>query len=227
MPTAAVRKRTPAVIAAGRIGPNAIIQTNAALIEHAGLVATRAVLRDAGLERSEASPPTGMVAEEDVRRLFISVERRLPAQACAILHAAGRRTSRYLLVNRIPTPARWLMQLLPPQLSAMLLLHSIRRHAWTFAGSGSVTTGTTTGHAIVHIRACPVCRGVTAERPRCDFHAGTLDGLAGALLGPFGRAREVRCAAQGADACEFVIDWLPPGAALHRRQPCTGGSPQA
>jgi divinyl protochlorophyllide a 8-vinyl-reductase len=191
----------------GQIGPNAIIQTNAELIDRVGLVVARAVLRDAGLERSERAPPTGMVAEDDVRRLFIAVEHRLPTQAAEILHAAGRRTARYLLANRIPRPAQWLIRRLPRRLGARILVRAIQQNAWTFAGSGSVTTLVTAHVAMVSIRACPVCRGVRANAPRCDFHAGTLDGLAAELLGPNGRAREVSCIASGARECGFALEW--------------------
>jgi divinyl protochlorophyllide a 8-vinyl-reductase len=203
----AAPRGAPAVSTTGRIGPNAVIQTNAELLERVGLVAARAILREAGLERAEGTPPTGMVAEDDVRRLFIAVERQHPAQARAILHAAGARTARYLLANRIPRPAQWLMRRLPPHLGARILLHAIRQHAWTFAGSGSVTTLVTPHAAMVCISACPVCRGVRASAPRCDFHAGTLDGLAAELLGPQGRAREVSCIASGARQCAFALEW--------------------
>lgn len=212
-----------AVTTAGRIGPNAIIQTNAELIERVGLVAARAVLRDAGLERVEASPPTGMVAEDDVRRLFIAVERQLPAQAALILHAAGGRTARYLLANRIPLPVQWLLTRLPPGLAARVLLRAVSRNAWTFAGTGAFSTEVAHTHAVVRIAGCPVCRGVKASRVRCDFYAGTFDGLAQALLGPHGRAHEAGCMANGASACAFVLEWSPPahgrGGRSHDRPP--------
>jgi divinyl protochlorophyllide a 8-vinyl-reductase len=205
--TAPPRARASRLPRRGRIGPNAIIQTNAELLERVGLVATRAVLGEAGLARSEAMPPAGMVDEDDVRRLFLAVERRHPAQANGILHAAGARTARYLLANRIPKPAQWLIRCLPAHVSIGLLLQALRRNAWTFAGSGSVTTTITRSGALLCIHACPVCREVKAERPRCVFYAGTLDGLAAALLGPHGRAREVACIACGASECAFVLEW--------------------
>jgi divinyl protochlorophyllide a 8-vinyl-reductase len=211
MPPAALAKALP-VTSAGRIGPNAIIQTNAELIERVGLVAARTVLRDAGLERVEASPPTGMVAEDDVRRLFVAVERHLPAQAALILHAAGGRTARYLLANRIPRAVQWVLEHLPPWLAARALLGAISRNAWTFAGTGALSTEVAPTRALVRIAGCPVCRGVKASRVRCDFYAGTFDELAQALLGPHGRAHEAGCMAHGAPACTFVLEWNPPAA---------------
>ncbi len=193
----------------GRIGPNAIIQTCAELAARPGASDTDTILRDAGIPWAANAPPSEMVSEEDVRRLFLAVERCQPAAAPHLLHAAGHRTARYLLANRIPRPVQWLLRCLPARQAARVLLSAIGRNAWTFAGTGTFSSEVSGHRAIVRIEGCPICRGVRSARARCDFYAGTFDGLAGTLLGRHGRAREVTCMAKGDPACTFVIEWTP------------------
>jgi hypothetical protein len=111
----------------GRIGPNAIIQTCAELSARPGASDTDTILRDAGIPWAANAPPSEMVSEEDVRRLFLAVERRQPAAAAHLLHAAGHRTARYLLANRIPRPVQWLLRCLPARPGAASFAVSMAR----------------------------------------------------------------------------------------------------
>ena len=196
--------------AAGRIGPNAILRVAEALPPRVGSAATAAVFEAAGLTHYLREPPTSMVDEAEVGRLHEALRRELGwPLAREVAREAGRRTGDYLLAHRIPRPVQWVLKRLPAALAARVLLSAISRHAWTFAGSGifSAQAGTP-----VHlgIRANPMCRGVRAEAPACDFYAATFERLFRELVHPRSRVSETSCEAVGADACRFEIRWDRP-----------------
>jgi divinyl protochlorophyllide a 8-vinyl-reductase len=199
----------PAAVRAdsARIGPNAIIQTLAALRERIGASATGELLRAAGLSSYSVEVPTALVPERDVTELYRALRRQIDepeATACARL--AGYKTAEYVLANRIPRPAQFILRLLPPRFAAPVLLASITKHTWTFAGSGAVTVAGGAAPRIA-IAGCPVCRGSHAQAPLCSYYAASFEGLFRALVTSRASVAEVACEASGASGCVFEIRW--------------------
>jgi divinyl protochlorophyllide a 8-vinyl-reductase len=193
--------------AGARIGPNAITRTAEALMAASGAGEQSRVFAAAGLVAHLIAPPTEMVDEHDVVRLHRALRSELGnTRARAIARDAGRRTGDYLLENRIPRPLHRVLPLLPRRLAGAILLSAMRRHAWTFAGSGEFEPRTGRPMQLV-IHDCPLCRGAHADAPLCDYYAGTFERLFRVLVDPAVEVRETACAANGADACRFVVDW--------------------
>jgi divinyl protochlorophyllide a 8-vinyl-reductase len=191
----------------GRIGPNAIIQLAQALPALVGMAETRRLFERAGLTEQLRAPPQGMVAEDEVRRLHTEMRAQLGARLAAqAAHAAGQRTGDYLLAHRIPRPVQALLKRLPAPWAARVLLAAIRRHAWTFVGSGRFEARAGTP-VVLRIRGNPLCAGLHADVPACDFYAATFERLFAVLVHPDSRVREVACEACGDAACEFEICW--------------------
>lgn len=190
-----------------RIGPNAVIQTVAALDAHFGAPSTRALLESIGAgEWADADPET-MVDETRVAALHRAVRRTHPEAAEAIAREAGAATAAYILANRIPRAARAILRALPPGPAARLLTRAIAAHAWTFAGSGRFEGRIAPGGARLAIHANPLVAGETAGSPLCAWHEAVFTGLYGALVSRGARTREVACCAMGAPACRFEVAW--------------------
>lgn len=119
------------------IGPHAVIHAVAVMRERLSAEVCNAVLADARI----VAVPTGecMVPERDALRLHRWLALRLPVDCFAIAEEAAQRTGDYIIANRIPAPVVWLLQHLPAALAARMLMHAIRRHAWTFVGAGKFT----------------------------------------------------------------------------------------
>lgn len=191
----------------GQVGPNAITRVAEALRAHRGERVCREVFARAGLTHHLDHPPTRMVDEADVAALQAALRETLgDAHAARIAREAGRLTGDYLLAHRIPRPVQWLIRALPARLGARLLLASIARHGWTFAGSGRmrVTSG---NPARLEIAGCPLCRGARSAHPVCDLYAVTLERLFHRLVDPGTVVRETACEAMGAPGCRFIIAW--------------------
>ncbi len=188
-----------------RIGPNAIIRTVEALRERLGAPAAGEVLRAAELEQYVTALPAAMVSELNVIALYRSLRAQLDEQqANAVAHAAGLKTADYLLANRIPRPAQIVLRLLPARFASPLLLGSITRHTWTFAGSGTVSV--IAGPPVrITIAGCPICRGATGKAPLCTYYTATFEGLFRTLVSARSTVREIACEASGAPACVFEI----------------------
>lgn len=186
-----------------RIGPNAITRMAEALVEQHGDALMYLAFVQAGLEHHIREMPKRMVDEGDVIRLHAAVRSMLgPDGARVASRRAGILTADYLLARRIPRPAQWLLKLLPTALAAPPLLAAIRRHSWTFAGSGRFTA--VSGRTLrMEIACCPICRGARADDPICDYYAATFEHLFRALIHPRIAVRETQCQAQGAAACVF------------------------
>jgi divinyl protochlorophyllide a 8-vinyl-reductase len=138
-------------------------------------------------------------------------------------------TGDYLLAHRIPRPVQRLLQRLPATLAARLLIAAIKRHAWTFVGSGhfevsSVPTlltrvpsvsgsndpGNVGGRAprlSLRVGDCPICRGSAQSSPGCSYYAATFEQIFVALVHPGTQVRETSCQAMGASACVFEVNW--------------------
>ena len=192
--------------AAGRIGPNAIIQTAAALRERVGDPRALVLVRGATGYALDAMP-SEMVDETEVNRLVHALRAELdPALFTTVLRDAGVRTAGYLMAHRIPRPAQWLMAALPAPLALRVLLAGIMRHTWTFAGTARVTLAHPAGQATrMVITRCPMCRELRAEAPACHFYAATLEHLLQRLVTPGARVREVACEALGDPSCAFEL----------------------
>lgn len=160
-----------------KVGPNAMIQTRLALIDICGAEHARALFSEAGLIDWFDLPPDSMVSAEPVNRLNMTLFQQLDRPVFEMLMAdAGARTGRYILENRIPVPARLLLQRLPAWLAARALLKAIRAHAWTFAGNARVAV--MPGHpAIIEIRENPI------TVPGCPWHRGVFEMLFSRVLG--------------------------------------------
>lgn len=192
---------------AGRIGPNAIIQTAEALRLLHGEEAARCVFAAARLDTYLATPPAAMVDEAEVSRLHRALRTELDDEtARAVSTRAGRLTGAYLLAHRIPGAAQRVLRLLPARLASRALTRAISAHAWTFAGTGTFTArpGRPTIYQISH---CPLCRGHHGDHAICDFYAATFETLFATLVHPDAHAREIACEAWGDEACRFEIDW--------------------
>jgi len=190
-----------------RIGPNAITRVGEALLERCGGAVTRALFQAAGIDAYLDTPPPGMVDESEVARLHRALRRGLRRDvARQVTHSAGLRTADYLLAHRIPRPVQWLLKRLPAGAAARLLLSAIRRHAWTFSGSGVFEARG--GHPVVlTIRRNPLCLGVRDDEPVCHYYAATFERLFRVLVHPQSRAIETACEARGDPLCRFEVRW--------------------
>ncbi|MDJ0977481.1 MAG: bacteriochlorophyll 4-vinyl reductase [Erythrobacter sp.] len=121
--------RAPALI-----GPNAILQLAQVMEERLGWARTARLLREAGLVRL----PSGqtMIPEDDAVQLHHALARYEGECAEDLVRESGRRTADYIIANRIPKTAAWLLRRLPAPLAARLLMMAIKKHAWTFTGAG-------------------------------------------------------------------------------------------
>jgi divinyl protochlorophyllide a 8-vinyl-reductase len=191
--------------APARIGPNAIIRVAEALIARQG--SATACFADAHLSHYLSAPPREMVDEREVIALQQALRERLGLdEASAVSRDAGLRTGDYLLANRIPKPAQFLLRMLPPRPASSILLGAVGKHAWTFSGSGYFSFET--GRPVrVSIADCPICRGSVADRPLCDFYSATFERLFTTLVSRRTQVHEVQCQAMGADACVFELRW--------------------
>jgi divinyl protochlorophyllide a 8-vinyl-reductase len=128
-------RRRPGTRQGALIGPNAVLQAVAVMEERLGPAETRAVLVDAQIH----ALPSGeaMIPEVQALRLHRWLALHDPMGCFVIAEESGSRTADYIIANRIPKPAAWLLRHLPAMLAAPLLMAAIRKHAWTFIGAGS------------------------------------------------------------------------------------------
>jgi divinyl protochlorophyllide a 8-vinyl-reductase len=116
------------------IGPNAVLKAVEVMEERLGPAETAAILADAQIARL----PSGehMIPEIAALRLHRWLALNDPQGAFVIAEEAGERTADYIIANRIPEAAVWLLRHLPAWAAAPLLMAAIRKHAWTFMGAG-------------------------------------------------------------------------------------------
>ncbi len=192
-----------------RMGPNAILQMGAALGQLLGADARERLYRAAGLEGYLREPPAHMVPEAEVRALHAALRAGLaPDVVRELSRRAGCTTGDYLLANRIPRPAQWLLRALPRRLAARILAKAISGNAWTFVGSGTFSvepSGSPGAMPAFVIHDSPLCRGVRADAPACDYYAATFERLIRALVDRSASVVEVECAATGGGRCRFEI----------------------
>lgn len=191
-----------------RIGPNALIQTAAALREARGDAAAEAFLKGIGRGDLVLSPPATMVDEAE----FIALIGALRAaygleETGAILARSGELTAAYLLEHRIPAPARSLLPVLPRVVALRLLLRAVGAHAWTFAGSGRFSFKVGAERTQLRLADCAECREMSSREPLCRYYERCFQSLLRPLIDPRLAVRELQCAAAGADACLFEVTW--------------------
>ena len=207
----------------GRIGPNAITRIAEALLPRLGREGTRQVFAHAGLAAYIDTPPQAMVDEAEVISLHAALRADLgDAEARRVAAEAGWRTAAYLLAHRIPRPAQALLKILPAPLAARVLLRAISGHAWTFVGSGRFSAQVggpalagarrpagagPAARARLSIEDNPLCRGLRADQPACDFYTAVFQRLFVVLVHPRSRVVETACEARGEDACVFEVGW--------------------
>jgi len=181
------------------VGPNAILQTAAALEALGGRALARQVFDAAGLGAMLDDPPEAMVPEAQAAALLRAVHAVLPPEtATRVSREAGRRTGEYILRNRIPAPARAVLRVLPARLAAPLLLRAISAHAWTFAGSGRVEiVPGREARLMIHDNPLAVAGS--------DWHRAVLEVLFRGLVHPGARVTQGACGAGGAGPCVFEI----------------------
>ena len=191
------------------IGPNAITRVAESLQAQLGRELTAEVFASAGLTAYLARPPTEMVDETEVSRLHHALRQELGDRvAGSVAREAGERTANYLLAHRIPATVQRVLKCLPPALACRVLLAAIRKHAWTFAGSGEFTAQA--GQPVrLTLRNNPLCVGQRSDEPVCDFYAATFERLFRVLVHPQATATETACEARGDDACRFELRWQP------------------
>jgi divinyl protochlorophyllide a 8-vinyl-reductase len=196
-----------------RIGPNAVTRVAEALNRELPAARVARIFELAGLEPYLTNPPQRMVDEREVSRLHrvLRAELGVP-DALRIARAAGALTGDYLLAHRIPAAVKMLLTLLPAALASRVLLDAIRRHSWTFAGSGEVRLDTTYPPRLA-IAGCCICRGERSEAPLCDFYSAAIQRLFQVLVRSGASVKETACQASGADACTFEITWEQRGRA--------------
>lgn len=195
----------------GRIGPNAIIQTVQALKERYGIPQTETLLRRIGHAALITTLPHEMIDEQDFLVLMQALRAQLGlAETGEILQRSGQLTAGYVLANRIPAPVRLLLKLLPPGLALPMLLTAVKKHAWTFVGTGefSYVLGKKPQLFIVN---CVECRGVQADAPICRFYQGAFEGLLRALVSARTQVRETSCGACGEERCTFAVTFAKTG----------------
>ncbi len=172
------------------------------------------MFEDAGLLDAWRSPPRDKVADDKLRRLHRVLRDTLGLPtARAVARDAGTRAADELLARHIPRARQRLMRRLPASLAAALLRTDLRRLAWTFAGDGQVGLHAGGGFvgagasrpAIVTIRGNPLCKGVQAAEPGCDFVCALLERLYTVLVHPSCRVVEVACESCGAPECRFEV----------------------
>lgn len=137
MPSAVMHAASAETVA--RIGPNALIQTVAALQE--GDTAARVLERAGRLDLLDHEPEHMVDEREFATLVRAMVDEVGVVQSRNYLYRSGELTAAYLLKHRIPVPFQHLLRvtLIPRRAALWLLLFAISKHAWTFVGSGTFT----------------------------------------------------------------------------------------
>ena len=185
--------------ATDRVGPNAILQSIAALRDLCGQQTVTQIVESAGLRHVLDCPPQDMVPAVEAARLHCEIARHLPPKlAEKVARDAGHRTGLYILAHRIPRPAQWALRALPARLSGPLLLKAICQHSWTFAGNAFVSyQAGDPMELVIHDNPLAV-RG-------CPWHRSVFEALFHQLAGPMFRVEHPACCATGDGACRFLF----------------------
>ena len=202
---------TAAPATSARIGPNAIIQVAHEVEARFGRRRAEELVFGATGYRLDALP-TEMVSETEAQALARALVQELGVTlATNILREAGHRTGDYLLANRIPRVAQWVMRLAPRRTALKILLRAMQSNAWTFAGSGHFVVAPSADSADIPdlvFESCAMCRDMHEAQPMCDFYAGTFERLIRVLVSSYAGVFEVECMAQGHAHCRFELQGI-------------------
>jgi len=184
------------------IGPNALTQLFEPIRKNCGEEALSRLLLDAGII---ALPDMlGLMDEAPVIRFHTQLHYTLPEKAHLIERQAGIGTAKYILENRIPKLAQFILKALPKAISARILSNAINHNAWTFAGSGSFRI-TSRKPIIFSIVNNPLVRDMTSHKPLCVWHEAVFETLFQELVSKSTTVREVSCCACGDPSCQFEV----------------------
>lgn len=165
--------------APARIGPNALIQTVAALQERFAPSCVEEILKAAGEGNLLNEQPETMVPERRFADMVGALADKLGVgTGREVLHQSGRLTADYLLANRIPKQFQASLKFLPRRLAQWVLLTTIKQNAWTFIGSGEFTYH----HALSRTPQIQVASCVHPASVSCGFYGGTFERLVQKLI---------------------------------------------
>ncbi|MBM7866419.1 bacteriochlorophyll 4-vinyl reductase [Heliobacterium gestii] len=189
----------------GKIGPNSIIQTVAALKERYGDSKTAEFLVNIGRSDLTEKLPAEMVDEQQFNELVRSIQSCFgDKELTQLLRRSGELTAAYLLKHRIPVPVQWILGILPVRSGLKMLLAAIEKNAWTFVGTGEYSF-TIEKNPKIMIERCVSCRGMSAGEPICAFYEGTFQTLIRTIIDDRAVVTEKTCSAAGAAACVYEI----------------------
>jgi len=186
--------------AAAVVGPNAILQTAAALEAQGGRALAARVFDAAGLALRLDDPPCEMVPQGEAAALLCALHATLaPETARRVAGEAGRRTGEYILAHRIPGPVQFMLRIMPARFAGPALMGAVARHAWTFAGSGTVSCE-------MRPRVALVIGDNPLAVDGCDWHCAVFETLFRRLVHPRARVDHPMCCARGNGLCRFEVD---------------------
>jgi len=184
------------------IGPNALTQLFEPIRHSCGDEVLSRLLRDAGI--AALPDMLGLIDETPVIRFHTHLHHQFPEKAELIERQAGIGTAKYILANRIPKPAQFILKALPKQISARILSNAISHNAWTFAGSGSFKISNRKP-IVFSIINNPLVREMSSEKPLCVWHEAVFETLFQALVSKKTIVRETECCACGDASCQFEV----------------------
>lgn len=203
----AVAAPPAAAVPQGKIGPNALIQTVRVMRRMLGEEETAEILGACTLTHLLQREPETMVDEADFFDLADTLAAHVGDETTqTILTESGRLTAAYLLEHRIPKPFQRLLLLLPRRAAMKLLMTAIRKHAWTFVGSGTFTYEL--GRRPRLTIACS--RDVT--RAVCGFYGGTFEHLFQTLVDSNAHLEMITMPPVVRTYCVYWVSYSPEGA---------------
>ncbi len=189
-----------------RIGPNSVLQSLRALEELEPRAVYTRVLARAAFPQPPDQWPHGLIPEAWFTQLLRALRDTVPpARSEEILRRAGAYTAAYVARHRIPAPIRAALGALPAALALPLFLRAVRRHAWTFAGSGAFRFSSKPTVTLI-LESCPTCRpDAHPPVPGGAYYEAAFAGLLRLAAGPL-LVRETSCISSGAPHCCFQLE---------------------
>lgn len=142
------------------------------------------------------------VRQETVARLQNVVRTETPWLWEKAARISGRKTAQALIDAQFSHRGRSMLSSSPWPIGAWLLGRWAQQNAWTFAGSGRFAV---TDSMIFEITDNPLTKGLAQDDPACSWHASLFGHMFRRLIDSRLVCRELRCSAQGHDACQFVF----------------------
>lgn len=184
------------------IGPNALTQLFDPIRAHCGEEALSNLLHSAGI--TTLPNMLGLIDEVPVIRFHTHLHHELADKAKMIERQAGIGTAEYILANRIPKFAQFILKALPAKQSATILTKAISKNAWTFTGSGDFKI-INKNPLVFEIYNNPLVRDIVSDEPLCVWHEAVFETLFQRLVSQHACVRETSCCAMGDTSCQFEI----------------------